>query len=72
MSHLDSDGRINYDLYPHHHFTNPWYYQDFKALDKRTIVVCKYVLESACLDYDDKKDYKRTVMHKKENLFNVH
>ncbi len=71
MSHLDSDGRINYDFYPHHHFTNPWYYQDFKALDKRTIVAYKYVLESACLDYNDQEGYKKTVMHKTEHLFNV-
>ena len=51
LSMLDENGHLNYDLYPHHIFSMPWYYRDFKALDKRRIVAYRYESSAACLDY---------------------
>ena len=49
MSLVDQDGRYDYDLYPHHLWSMPWEYRDFKLLDKRTIERYRYVNEAVCL-----------------------
>lgn len=49
MSLVDEDGLYNYDLYPHHLWSMPWEYRDFKLLDKRTIERYRYINESVCL-----------------------
>lgn len=51
LSQTDAQGRFNYDLYPHHIWSNPLLYQDFNVLDKRSITGYRLVVESACLDY---------------------
>lgn len=56
---------LNYDFYPHHIFSFPWLFSDFKNRKKDTIVQYNYVVESYCLDMDinTEKDklYRREV-----------
>lgn len=49
LAHSDADGRFDYDAFPHHVWSNPWLFDDFKRLDKRTIVAYKVIVESVCL-----------------------
>jgi hypothetical protein len=53
LSMADGNGRVDYDLFPHHIFSMPWYFEDFKKLDKRRIVAYRYESEAACLGYDN-------------------
>jgi hypothetical protein len=53
LSHIDGNGIINYDIYPHHIFSMPWSYRKFHDLDKKTITSYRYVVESKCLSYKD-------------------
>jgi len=48
LSKVDRDGRFDYDLYPHHIWSNPLIFRDFYKLDKREIVAYKYIVESGC------------------------
>ncbi len=48
LSQVDENGRLNYDLYPHHIWSNVFMFDDFKQLDKRTISYYRYVVESVC------------------------
>lgn len=50
LSKLNKDGRLLYDLYPHHIFSMPWSFLDFYRIDKRKIVGYRYVIEAKCLD----------------------
>jgi len=45
----DDDGRVPYDWYPHHIWSNPWMFQAFNRLDKRTILRYWYVVEPKCV-----------------------
>ena len=45
----DDKGRVPYDWYPHHIWSNPWMFQDFNRLDKRTILRYWYVVEPKCV-----------------------
>lgn len=56
-SRLDDQGRLLYDLYPHHIFSMPWESSDFHALDKRQIVGYRYVVESKCIRLVDGRPY---------------
>ncbi len=51
LENADAKGYFNYDLYPHHIWSNPAEYASFNALDKRRIVGYRLVVESACLDF---------------------
>lgn len=55
LTQLDDNGIMNYDLYPHHIWSTPWVFEEFKQLDKHKIVKYKYVNTPACLLYDDNK-----------------
>ena len=46
----DRNGRVAYDWYPHHIWSNPFMFGDFNRLDKRTIVRYWYVVEPKCID----------------------
>jgi len=63
VGHVDAQGRYPYDLFPHHHFTNPVYFREFQALDKRTIVRYDLVTESSCLSYDG-ANLTKTIKHR--------
>lgn len=52
LDHIDKAGRFNYDLYPHHIWSNPLMYKNFAMLDKREIVLYRYNVESTCAVLD--------------------
>jgi hypothetical protein len=39
---------VDYNLYPHHHFSMPFLHRAFEALDPRDIVAYRYVVETVC------------------------
>ena len=43
-----------YDLYPHHHVSMPFRFRGFEALDPRDVVAYRYVVETVCLDADER------------------
>jgi hypothetical protein len=49
LSGVDNRGLIDYDLYPHHIWSNPWQFEEFKALDKRRIAAYRIEVEVVCL-----------------------
>jgi hypothetical protein len=53
LSMADGNGRVDYDLFPHHIFSMPWYFEAFKTLDKRRIVSYRYESEADCIGYDN-------------------
>lgn len=53
LSMANEDGYVDYDLYPHHIFSVPWKFSDFKQLDKRKIVSYRYKAEAVCLSMAD-------------------
>jgi len=53
LSMVNDRGLINYDLFPHHIFTMPWEFTDFKALDKRRISKYRYEISTLCLSYEN-------------------
>ena len=68
LSMLDEDGRFEYDIFPHHIFSMPWYSTEFRDLDKRRIVAYRYESETLCLDY---KDGKPSPVRKKLGSFDI-
>lgn len=53
LSIVDENGYVNYDLFPHHIFSMPWYFEEFKQLDKRRIVSFRYESQAVCIGYED-------------------
>ncbi|MEP3465519.1 MAG: hypothetical protein ABJN65_05785 [Parasphingorhabdus sp.] len=53
LENVNKDGRLNYDFYPHHIWSNLFQFNSFKSLDKRTIEKYKFVVESVCLSVQD-------------------
>ncbi len=45
----DDSGHVAYDLYPHHIWSAPWLFNDFKRLDVRKIRSYFFVMESRCV-----------------------
>lgn len=54
LTRVNKEGRLPYDLYPHHIFSMPWSFLDFYRLDKTKIVAYRYVIEAKCLSARDK------------------
>lgn len=42
-----------YNLYPHHMFSVPWEFEDFRQLDKRRITKFRYSIEAICLGFEN-------------------
>ncbi|MDH3703472.1 MAG: hypothetical protein OEU46_19400 [Alphaproteobacteria bacterium] len=63
LTMLDADGRFEYDIYPHHIFSMPWFFEDFRMLDKRRIKAYRYESETLCLDFKDGKPQHRRLWH---------
>jgi hypothetical protein len=61
LSQVDAKGLFNYDLYPHHIWSNPAEYTSFKQLDKRNITGYQLVAESVCLGFDSGQMTKRVL-----------
>ena len=55
LQHLDNNGLLNYDYYPHHIWSNPYEYKSFKELDKRLIQSYIFKINSVCNYYNDGK-----------------
>lgn len=53
LSMVDENGYVDYDLFPHHIFSMPWYFGEFKQLDKRRIVAFRYESQAVCIGYED-------------------
>jgi hypothetical protein len=53
LSMVDENGHADYDLFPHHIFSMPWYFEDFKQLDKRRIVAFRYESQAVCIGYEN-------------------
>jgi len=70
IGHADAQGRYPYDFFPHHTFTNPVYFREFQALDKRTIVRYNLVTESSCLSYDG-GNFNKTIKQRSVTSINV-
>ena len=51
LSIVDEDGYFNFDLYPHHIWSNPFELTDFKELDKRRIVGFDIIFRTICMKY---------------------
>lgn len=61
LSMVDENGYVDYDLFPHHIFSMPWYFEDFKQLDKRRIVSFRYESQAVCIGYEDGKLTKQKI-----------
>lgn len=59
LRHLNSDGLLNYDLYPHHIWSNPKEFTSFQKLDKRKIITYKFIINSVCNTYNDRKVHSK-------------
>jgi len=53
LKHIDINGLLNYDIYPHHIWSNPKEFNDFYKLDKRNINHYKFIINSVCNSYED-------------------
>ncbi len=63
LTMLDDKGRFEYDLYPHHIFSMPWSFQDFRTLDKRRIKAYRYETETLCLGFENGKPQHRRLWY---------
>ncbi len=70
LEHIAENGRIAYDLYPHHIWSMPWRFTEFDALDKRRIRAYRYVVEAACLRFQDGQ-FDRELMTRGEYVISV-
>lgn len=53
LSLADADGRVAYDLYPHHIWSAPWHFDAVAQLDVRQIRSYVFVVESRCVNVDE-------------------
>jgi hypothetical protein len=70
LAHLDKNGQFNYDLYPHHIWSNPLEFTRFHDLDKRQIVGYRLVVQSACLGFDG-SHFTKDVKYRNEREFHL-
>ena len=59
LSMADDEGYVDYDLFPHHIFSLPWEFVDFRKLDKRRIRSYRYEIEAVCLGYEQGRIKRR-------------
>lgn len=50
LTKVNAAGHLNYDLYPHHIWSDPRRFKEFSALDLHKVVGYRVVLEKKCLD----------------------
>ncbi|MBR9909045.1 MAG: hypothetical protein GYB33_01680 [Gammaproteobacteria bacterium] len=65
------DSRFDYDLFPHHIWSNPLEYQPFRQLDKRTIDYYTIHTQSKCLRLQDGQALVATVHHSSSAMIPV-
>ena len=49
LTKVNDRGLINYDLFPHHMWSNPFLFEEFYALDKREITSYNINIDTICL-----------------------
>jgi len=54
LQNLDSGGRYNYDIYPHHIWSTLWGYDDFAGLDMRKVVSYRFIGQAICVRFEDR------------------
>ncbi|MBV1876317.1 MAG: hypothetical protein KUG79_01625 [Pseudomonadales bacterium] len=55
---------LGYDLYPHHVFSMPWQYLDFKKLDKSRIQSIQHVSEAICFTSDSHHPFEYKILRR--------
>ncbi len=68
LQRVDKQGRLAYDLYPHHIWSVPWKFREFDELDKRRIAKYSWVTQSACLDFQDGKVVKKVLTERTREI----
>jgi hypothetical protein len=53
LDHAAYWGGWYYDFYPHHIFSMPWSFAEFRRLDPKEIVKYRYVVEAVCLRFEN-------------------
>lgn len=69
VANASDTGRLNYDLFPHHHFSNPAMFARFDVLDKRTIIAYRFVVETSCLTYAEGAYGRRVIRRDGETIY---
>lgn len=49
LRQADTDGRLAYDCFPHHIWSNPLQYRQASELDLRTVIAYELVIEGGCI-----------------------
>ena len=62
-NNLKINGKINYDFFAHHIWSNPLMYKKFNQLDKRKIKSYNYIVEAVCLEFKQNK-FKPSILRK--------
>jgi hypothetical protein len=63
LAELDANGRLAYDWYPHHIWSDPRRYDDFRDADKRKVVAYRWVRDAVCIDLNVHPARSRVVAH---------
>jgi hypothetical protein len=53
LSRAGQRGRFDYDLYPHHIWSNPFAFDCFKKLDKCRIITYRWIVDCVCFHVSD-------------------
>lgn len=64
LNHVDQNGYINYDRYPHHVWSDPFAFDDFKYSDKRDIIGFEIINRSICFNFNENGEYAPILKHK--------
>jgi hypothetical protein len=59
---MEPDGMTKYDQFPHHVWSNPFSFSEFKMLDLRSVRRYWLVLQAICVDVADGKISSRTLL----------
>ena len=68
LEKIDNSGRIKYDNYAHHIWSNPLEFKEFYKLDKRDIKSYNYVVQAVCLHFND-NEFKPIVL--KQDIYEI-
>ncbi len=61
LQNAHADGRINYDIFPHHIWSNIFKFDEFRRLDKTKIQKYRFVISSDCMSVGDQGVQTRRV-----------
>jgi hypothetical protein len=71
MERLANGRPVDYHLFPHDHFSMPWFYRDFESANVREIVAYYYQVETVCLAWTDGAFERRVVSRTATQPFRV-